>query len=208
MKTPEDYHRYEVSYEGTPLDATPERKNSLAAAIAANLFSIRRKDLQRGLQTLQKLPHRLEPVATIQGVTYVNDSKSTSVESAWYALDSFQVPIVWIAGGKDKGNDYGSLRGLAQARVKAIILIGDNVYRLEEAFQNVVPQMHRAHSMEEAVRLAHEVAQPGDVVLLSPACASFDWYRSYEERGEAFVKAVQTLAKDISETPPPQSPTT
>jgi UDP-N-acetylmuramoylalanine--D-glutamate ligase len=208
MKTPEDYHRYEVSYEGTPLDATPERKNSLAAAIAANLFSIRRKDLQRGLQTLQKLPHRLEPVATIQGVTYINDSKSTSVESAWYALDSFQAPIVWIAGGKDKGNDYGSLRGLAQARVKAIILIGDNVYRLEEAFQNVVPQMHRAHSMEEAVRLAHEVAQPGDVVLLSPACASFDWYRSYEERGEAFVKAVQTLAKDISETPPPQSPTT
>ncbi len=79
---------------------------------------------------------------------------------------------------------------------------------VEEAFQNVVPQMHRAHSMEEAVRLAHEVAQPGDVVLLSPACASFDWYRSYEERGEAFVKAVQTLAKDISETPPPQSPTT
>jgi UDP-N-acetylmuramoylalanine--D-glutamate ligase len=115
---------------------------------------------------------------------------------------------VWIAGGKDKGNDYGSLRGLAQARVKAIILIGDNVYRLEEAFQDVVPQMRRAHSMEEAVRLAHEVAQPGDVVLLSPACASFDWYRSYEERGEAFVKAVQTLAKDISETPPPQSPTT
>ncbi len=207
MNKPEDYHRYEVSYEGTPLDATPERKNSLAAAISANLLSIRRKDLQRGLQTLEKLPHRLEPVATIQGVFYINDSKSTTVDSAWYALDSFQGPVIWIAGGKDKGNDYGPLRGMVQARVKAVILIGDEVYRLEEAFKDVVPQMRRAHSMEEAVRLAHEVAQPGDVVLLSPACASFDWYRSYEERGEAYIKAVQALARELEEKPnPPSAP--
>jgi UDP-N-acetylmuramoylalanine--D-glutamate ligase len=199
MKKPEDYHRYEVSFEGTPLDATPERKNSLAAAIGANLLNLRRKDLQRGLQTLQKLPHRLEPVATIGGVFYINDSKSTSVESAWYALDSFQAPIVWIAGGKDKGNDYGPLRGLVEAHVKAIILIGDEVYRLEEAFKDIVPQMCRAHSMEEAVRLAHGIAKPGDIVLLSPACASFDWYNSYQERGEAFIRAVQALSKELGE---------
>ncbi len=203
MQKPEDYHRYEVSYEGTPLDTTPERKNSLAAAIGANLLHLRRKDLQRGLQTLQKLPHRLEPVGMIQGVVYINDSKSTTVDSAWYALDSFQVPVVWIAGGKDKGNDYGPLRGIVQARVKAIILIGDEVYRLEEAFRDIVPRMLRAHSMEEAVRLAHGVAQPGEVVLLSPACASFDWYRSYEERGEAYVKAVQALAREIEENSNP-----
>lgn len=199
MQKPEDYHRYEVSYEGTPLDTTPERKNSLAAAIGANLLNIRRKDLQRGLQTPHKLPHRLEPVGMIQGVVYINDSKSTTVDSAWYALDSFQAPVVWIAGGKDKGNDYGPLRGIVQARVKAIILIGDEVYRLEEAFRDVVPRMLRAHSMEEAVRLAHQVAQTGDIVLLSPACASFDWYRSYEERGEAYVKAVQALAREVEE---------
>ncbi len=204
MKQPENYERFEVSYEGTPLETTPERKNSLAAVIGAKLDNLRRSDLRRGLQTVQKLPHRLEAVETIGGVLYVNDSKSTTAESAWYALDSFQQPIIWIAGGRDKGNDYGPLRGLATARVKAIILIGDEVYRLESAFKDVVPHMHRATSMEQAVEIAYSLAKPGYVVLLSPACASFDWYQNYEQRGEAFIQAVQALAKrHESQTPPP-----
>lgn len=207
MKRPQDEERFEISYEETPLETAPERKNSLAAVIGARLSEIRRPELRKGLQTLQRLPHRLQPVGTVRDVLYVNDSKSTTVESSWYALNSFQQPIIWIAGGRDKGNDYGPLVGLAAARVKALILIGEDVYKLEEAFRDQIPTIQRALSMDEAVVLADRLAQPGDVVLLSPACASFDWFKSYAERGDAFIKAVQALAQSYEKgTPPPLPP--
>ncbi len=207
MKDLQDEERFEISYEETSLQTTPERKNSLAAIIGARLSEIRRPELRKGLQTLQKLPHRLQPAGTVRGVSYVNDSKSTTVDSTWYALNSFHQPIIWIAGGRDKGNDYGPLLGIVAVRVKALILIGEDVYRLEEAFQDQVTIIRRALSMEEAVAMADKLAQPGDVVLLSPACASFDWYKSYADRGEAFVQAVQALAQSYEKgTPPPFPP--
>ncbi|MCS7162766.1 MAG: UDP-N-acetylmuramoyl-L-alanine--D-glutamate ligase [Bacteroidia bacterium] len=193
METLEDSEKWEVSYEGTPLVDLPQRKNSLAAAIVARLEGLRRADLRRTFETLQRLPHRLEPVDMIQGVLYVNDSKATTTDAVWYALQSFQRPIIWIAGGVDKGNDWGELLSTVRAKVRALIVIGRDTRRLEEAFQREVPVLVRASSMDAAVQQAHALARPGDVVLLSPACASFDWFASYEARGQAFREAVQRL---------------
>ncbi|MCS6789969.1 MAG: UDP-N-acetylmuramoyl-L-alanine--D-glutamate ligase [Bacteroidia bacterium] len=193
MQTSEDTDKWEVSYEGTPLQELPQRKNALAAAIASQLEGLRRADLRRSFETFQKLPHRLEQVDYIDGVLYVNDSKATTTDAIWYSMQSLGRPVVWIAGGVDKGTDWGELMDVVRARVRALVLIGKDTRRLEEAFREVVPLLMRASSMEDAVEKARSLAQPGDVVLLAPGCASFDWYSSYEERGEAFRRAVQQL---------------
>ncbi|MCS7189395.1 MAG: cyanophycin synthetase, partial [Bacteroidia bacterium] len=193
MRISDEPERWEVSYEGTPLTNPAQQKNALAAAIAARIAQLRRQDLRRCFETLQQQPHRMEQVAYVRGVLYVNDSKATTTDAVWHALSSFERPIIWIAGGIDKGNDWGELLNIARARVKALILIGKDVSRIEEAFKEAIPTHVRAYSMEEAVMKAAELAQAGDVVLLSPGCASMDWFENYEKRGEAFKVAVERL---------------
>ncbi|MEN3041249.1 MAG: UDP-N-acetylmuramoyl-L-alanine--D-glutamate ligase [Bacteroidia bacterium] len=193
MKNSDDTEKWEVSYEGTPIQELPQRKNALAAAIAAKLTGLRRADLRRSFETIEKMPHRLEQVALIDGVLYVNDSKATTTDAVWYALQSFERPVIWIAGGVDKGNDWGEILDVVRARVKALILIGTDPEPIYRAFCDTVPIIERAHSMQEAVEKARDLARPDDVVILSPGCASFDWYHSYEERGNAFRQAVAAL---------------
>lgn len=195
MKKSDDTERWEVSYEGTPIQELPQRKNALAAAISARLAGLRRADLRRSFETIEKMPHRLEQVALINGVLYVNDSKATTTDAVWYALQSFERPVIWIAGGVDKGNDWGEILDVVRARVKALILIGIDPEPIYRAFHDTVPVIERAGSMQEAVNKAQSLAQPDDVVILSPGCASFDWYRSYEERGNAFREAVAALQR-------------
>lgn len=167
--------------------------NSMAAGITAKLKNIRNKNLQESLAEFQTLPHRMEKVATIGGVQYINDSKSTNVNSTYFALDSINKPIIWIAGGKDKGNDYESIKSMVGTKVKAIICLGLNNLSLHESFGNLVPTMIDTYSAEEAVEIAQRYAEPGDVVMLSPACASFDLFENYEDRGDKFKNAVNEL---------------
>jgi UDP-N-acetylmuramoylalanine--D-glutamate ligase len=167
--------------------------NSLAAAMAARVMDVPDEVLRRSLASFAGVPHRLEFVREVGGIRYVNDSKATNVNAVWYALESFDEPIVLIAGGRDKGNDYKPLCDLIAQKVRAVVAIGESADRVLEAFRNDVNNMVSAESMEEAVNLAQRSARTGDVVLLSPACASFDWYANYEERGNHFKEAVHNL---------------
>jgi len=137
--------------------------------------------------------HRLEKVCRVRGVDYVNDSKATNVDSAWYALECQTRPVVWIVGGADKGNDYSSLIPLAQEKVKAMICMGLDNEKFHESFGDVVSEIHDVTSAQDAVKLASELAESGDVVLLSPCCASFDLFKNYEDRGRQFKEAVRRL---------------
>lgn len=167
--------------------------NTMAAGITSKLKSIRNKNLQESLAEFQSLPHRMEQVATIGGIQYINDSKSTNVNSTYFALDSVNRPIIWIAGGKDKGNDYESIKAMVGTKVKAIICLGLNNLSLHESFGSLVPNMFDTYSAEEAVEIAQRYAEPGDTVMLSPACASFDLFENYEDRGDKFKNAVNEL---------------
>ncbi|MBM3919278.1 MAG: UDP-N-acetylmuramoyl-L-alanine--D-glutamate ligase [Sphingomonadales bacterium] len=167
--------------------------NAMAAALPARLFDIRNEIIRDSLSRFEAIEHRLEPVATIKGVDYINDSKATNVNSVWFALESISKPIVWIAGGTDKGNDYSVLVNLVPGRVKALICMGLDNRLLHDAFSDVVPVMVNTSSMEESVRMAYHLAEKGDVVLLSPACASFDLFQNYEDRGRQFKKYVKML---------------
>lgn len=169
--------------------------NSLASAIVGNLFEIRNETLRESLKSFDNLEHRLEQVATINGITYVNDSKATSINSAWFALESMSTPVIWIAGGIDKGNDWGTLKELVSHKVHGIVILGKNTEKIMQAFSEVVPVIKIAASMAEAVKYATQMAQPNYTVLLSPACASFDMFENYEARGNAFKEAVFTLDK-------------
>lgn len=167
--------------------------NSMAAALSARELGVEVHAIREGLRTFQGVPHRLEPVRELDGVRYINDSKATNVDSLWYALSSFQEPIILIAGGKSKKNVYDALFPLIAERVKAAVLIGAAAGEMEEAFGSLTT-IHRAgYSMEDAVALARDIAEPGNVVLLSPACASFDMFDNYEHRGEVFKKIVNEL---------------
>jgi len=172
---------------------TEDVAHTLAQKIAQRQQEIQNHELRRIFYVPHLAPHYREPVAYFQGVLYVNDSAASAPQAVWGALQDFDQPIVWIAGGVDKSNDWGEILPLVQARVKALILIGENPQRLLEAFQSVVPTLLRATSMEDAVAKAHAIAKAGDVVLLSPGCPSFDWFENYEERGKAFREAVHRL---------------
>ncbi|MGQ9862942.1 MAG: UDP-N-acetylmuramoyl-L-alanine--D-glutamate ligase [Bacteroidia bacterium] len=187
------WHMHDQSWEYTyePFPTAPE--NILAAGIVASLAQVRLDQLSRWENPPPSLPHRLEYVGSVGGIAFYDDSKSTTVLSAQRALQSLSKPIVWIAGGVDKGNDYGPILSLAREKVRTLILIGDEVDRLREAFTGVIPRIVLARSMEEAVQLAYQEAQPDGIVLLSPMCSSFDWYRGYQERGQAFQAAVHNL---------------
>ena len=167
--------------------------NSMAAAIAAKVMDIDNEAIRNGLSTFQAVEHRLEKVLSIGDVLYINDSKATNVDAAWYALECQTRPVVWIVGGTDKGNDYESLIPLAQEKVKAMICMGLDNKKFHDSFEAFVPQMHDVTSAEDAVKLAHKLAAAGDVVLLSPCCASFDLFKNYEDRGRQFKEAVRKL---------------
>ena len=167
--------------------------DSMAAAIAGKVMDIDDEKIREGLKTFKNIEHRLEKVATVKGVLYIHDSKATNVNSAWYALESMDRPVVWIAGGTDKGNDYAQLYELAAKKVKALICLGVDNRKLHESFSGIVPEITDASSAEEAVKKAYGMAENGDVVLLSPCCASFDLFKNYEERGRLFKEAVRNL---------------
>ncbi len=167
--------------------------NSLAAGMAAKLFGVRKEIIRECLSDFQGIEHRLEPVLKVHGVEYINDSKATNVNGTWYALESMNTPVVWICGGADKGNDYEQLRSMVGEKVSAIICLGTDNRKIVSAFGGIVGQLIETGSMEEAVKAAYGVARKGDTVLLSPACASFDLFGNYEERGRRFKEEVRKL---------------
>ena len=167
--------------------------NSMAAAIAAKVMDIDNDVIRNGLATFQAVEHRLEKVLSIKDVLYINDSKATNVDAAWYALECQTRPVVWIVGGTDKGNDYTSLLPLAKEKVKAMICMGLDNKKFHESFEGIVPEIHDVTSASDAVKLAHKLAVSGDCVLLSPCCASFDLFKNYEDRGRQFKEAVRNL---------------
>ena len=169
--------------------------NSMAAALAAKASGVSNSVIKEAHRAFSPIEHRLEPVLSIKDVLYINDSKATNVDSAWYALECQTKPVVWIVGGKDKGNDYSVLDELVRKKVKAIVCLGLHNERIHEAFEGIVGKenMVDTDSAEKAVRAAAGLAQAGDVVLLSPCCASFDLFKSYEDRGEQFKEAVRNL---------------
>ena len=167
--------------------------NSLAAGLAARHEEIRDEVLREAFMTFKSIPHRLESVLTIQGVEYINDSKATNVNSAWYALESMEKDVIWIAGGVDKGNDYESLMPLVKKRVKALVCLGDDNLKLQSTFSGVIDVIISTNNMKDAVQSASQLADKGDAVLLSPCCASFDLFQNYEDRGDQFKECVRNL---------------
>lgn len=175
------------------LEGKHNLKNTMAASIAATLIGIRKETIRASIANFQGAEHRLEKVLKIQYVQYINDSKATNVNATYYALDSMSTPTVWIVGGIDKGNDYKELMPLVREKVKAIICLGNDNSKIVDAFGNVVDLMVETYAMEEAVKVAYKIAERGDTVLLSPACASFDLFENYEDRGRQFKEAIKNL---------------
>ncbi len=167
--------------------------NSMAAGVAARILDLRKEVVRESLENFENVEHRLEFVAKVHGVSFINDSKATNVNSAWYALESINTPIIWVAGGQDKGNDYNELLPLVSKRVKAIICLTKDSSKIRKAFEKVVDTIVDSSDAEHTVRVAYELAKEGDTVLLSPACASFDLFDNYEDRGRQFKKAVKGL---------------
>jgi UDP-N-acetylmuramoylalanine--D-glutamate ligase len=166
--------------------------NTMAACVAGSTMDIRKDKIREAVQTFQSLEHRMEPVATVRGVEFINDSKATNVNSTWYALESMTKPTVLILGGVDKGNDYSLIMDLVKENVKAIVCLGTNNTKIHEAFGKELNVVDTANAAE-AVNAAYKLSNPGDVVLLSPACASFDLFKNYEDRGTQFKNAVKEL---------------
>lgn len=167
--------------------------NSMAAGISARLLDIRKEDIRKALSNFESVEHRLEPVATVRGVQFINDSKATNVNSCWYALESMKTKVVLILGGKDKGNDYSEIEQLVKDKVSAIVCMGVDNTKLHAFFDDKVASICDAGSMKEAVDKAFAAAKPGETVLLSPCCASFDLFKSYEDRGCQFKDCVKAL---------------
>ncbi|MBS1535734.1 MAG: UDP-N-acetylmuramoyl-L-alanine--D-glutamate ligase [Bacteroidetes bacterium] len=179
--------------ESIALEGKHNVKNAMAATSVAKLMKIRKETIRESLSNFQGVEHRLEKVLKIQNVQYINDSKATNVNATFFALDSMTAPTVWIVGGVDKGNDYSELMSLVHEKVKAIICLGVDNKKIIDAFGNVVDVMVEVDSMSAAVKMAQRLAEKGDNVLLSPACASFDLFENYEDRGRQFKQAVQNL---------------
>ncbi len=167
--------------------------NSMAAAIATKVLGIRKETIRESLADFQGVEHRLEPVIKVSGINFINDSKATNVNSTWYALECMETNIVWIVGGIDKGNDYSELVPVVKEKVRAVVCLGKDNRKILEAFTEAVSTIIETASMEEAVRSAYYLAKKGDTVLLSPACASFDLFDNYEDRGRQFKAAVRNL---------------
>lgn len=166
--------------------------NAMAATLTALLLGVSIPSLRTTLKTFKGVEHRLELVREVNGVRYINDSKATNVDSVWYALNAYEEPIVLLLGGRDKGNDYSKLQACVAKNVKAIIAIGESADKIVREFQSITTVV-KAPSMEKAVKMGYELATAGEIVLLSPACASFDWFKDYEDRGKAFKECVNKL---------------
>ena len=184
---------FSIPIEELSLQGKHNIYNSMAAAVAGQALNVRNEVIRESLATFRGVEHRLEPVLKVRDVIYINDSKATNVNSAWYALESMRAGVIWIAGGVDKGNDYTDLYELVRQKVKGLICLGADNDKLHRAFADKVPLILDARSMLEAVNVAYRLAEPGDAVLLSPACASFDLFENYEDRGRQFKEAVRTL---------------
>ena len=168
-------------------------KNAMASAAVAQLLKIRKESVRDSLRNFHGVEHRMEKVLKIHHVQYINDSKATNVNATFYALESMNTPTVWIVGGQDKGNDYTPLMPLVREKVKAIICLGIDNAKIMESFANVVDLMIETTSMSEAVKIAYKITEKKDTVLLSPACASFDLFENYEDRGRQFKEAIRNL---------------
>ena len=167
--------------------------NSMASAITARLFDLRKEMIKDSLGSFTNVAHRLESVCHVRGIEFINDSKATNVNATWYALETMNRPVIWIVGGQDKGNDYGMLLPLVKEKVKAVVCLGQDNHRIKEAFEKTGIPVTETRSAMEAVHVSYEKGRPGDVVLLSPACASFDLFENYEDRGNQFKSAVYDL---------------
>ena len=165
--------------------------NAMAAALATLAAGVEPEQIERSIYEFSPVEHRLEPAGEKDGVEWINDSKATNVDSVWYALESMTRPVVWIAGGTDKGNDYSPLKAFAREKVKALVCMGLDNEKLQREFEGVVPQIVSTSSLDEAMCAARDIAVEGDTVLLSPACASFDLFKNYEQRGELFKQWVK-----------------
>ena len=184
---------FTMDTEHIALEGKHNMKNAMAATSVAKLMQIRKATIRESLSNFQGVEHRLEKVLKIQNVQYINDSKATNVNATFFALDSMNTPTVWIVGGVDKGNDYNELMSLVREKVKAIICLGVDNKKIIDAFGNVVDMMIEVTNMNDAVKMAQRLSEKGDTVLLSPACASFDLFENYEDRGIQFKQAVKSL---------------
>jgi UDP-N-acetylmuramoylalanine--D-glutamate ligase len=182
-----------MSIEDFAVKGKHNQYNTMAAGLAAVVMYIRKEKIRDAVQTFESLEHRMEPVATIKGVEFINDSKATNVNSTWYALESMTHPTILILGGIDKGNDYSFIKELVKEKVKAIVCMGVDNRKIHEAFGNEVELIVNTNNTKDAVQSAFHFANKGDVILLSPACASFDLFKNYEDRGRQFKKAVKEL---------------
>ncbi|GAA4468098.1 UDP-N-acetylmuramoyl-L-alanine--D-glutamate ligase [Nibrella saemangeumensis] len=185
---------FELDMAELPLKGPHNAINMLSAVLAAQSVGVDSDAIAEGLRTFKNASHRLEPAGTVNGVAFINDSKATNVDSVFYALASMEEPVIWIAGGLDKGNDYSQLDGLVRQKVKGLICLGKDNRKLTEYFTGIVPILYETQDVKDAVAKGLEWGQPGDMVLLSPACASFDLFRNYEDRGNQFKEAVQSIA--------------
>ncbi len=183
----------EMRTDALALSGKHNLKNTMAAATVASLVGIRKDTIRNSIANFQGAPHRLEKVLKIHHVQYINDSKATNVNATYYALESMTTPTVWLVGGVDKGNEYQALLPLVREKVKAIICIGLDNTKIKETFGNVVDLLVETYAMSEAVKVAYKIAERGDTVLLSPACASFDLFKNYEDRGDQFKDAIKNL---------------
>ncbi|MBA3828005.1 MAG: UDP-N-acetylmuramoyl-L-alanine--D-glutamate ligase [Taibaiella sp.] len=184
---------WDMSIHDLAIKGKHNQYNSMAAGISARVADIRKEKIRESFTSFEGLEHRMEYVATVRGVAFINDSKATNVNSVWYALESMKQPTILILGGQDKGNDYNEIKELISEKVKAIVCLGLDNTPIHAAFENVVTEIYDTHSADEAVKKAYELADKGDTVLLSPACASFDLFKNYEDRGRQFKEAVHTL---------------
>jgi UDP-N-acetylmuramoyl-L-alanine--D-glutamate ligase len=184
---------FEMSTKDLTIKGKHNLKNAMGATMVAKLLNVRNENIRNSLMTFQGVPHRLEFVREVEGVRYINDSKATNVNSVYYALDSMEEGLVWIVGGQDKGNDYTPLIPYVSKKVKVIVCLGLDNQKIIQTFQSIVPTIIETHSMEDAVQVGRGLSQEGDTVLLSPACASFDLFQSYEDRGNQFKHYVNML---------------
>ena len=191
IETPDDI--FDMDEEQLSLHGRHNLYNSMAAGISAHILEIRKDKIREALSDFAGVEHRLEKVAAVRGVAFINDSKATNVNSCWYAMESMTTPVVLILGGKDKGNDYTEIEQLVKDKAKAIVCLGVDNSKLHAFFDGKVPAICDASSMKEAVDKAYAAAEPGDTVLLSPCCASFDLFKSYEDRGRQFKDCVLNL---------------
>ena len=185
--------KYTLDMQEINLRGKHNAYNTMAAAVISNLIDVRKDSIRESLSNFQNVEHRLEFVAKVHGIEFINDSKATNVNSTWYALESMNNPVVWIVGGQDKGNDYSMLMNLVKDKVKAIVCLGKDNSKIHKAFKGSIALIEDASSAEEAVKKAYRLGKKGDIVLLSPACASFDLFENYEDRGHQFKQAVRSL---------------